>query len=314
MKNFFYKISFFLLLIALTCILIEVLVRQIPNEYRFKREYLDKNSDKIEMLFLGGSHARAGLDPVYTEIQSFNAAHASQSLDYDWEIIKKYRNSWSSLEYIVLPVSYASLFYKIEGSMEPWRVKNYVLYYRIVITKHLRYHTEILNGLLFEHFKRLGNFYFKKIDEIKCSKLGWGILATVGNQNDLVRTGIEAAQRHTIPVDRQDCEEMKSALDSIVDFSKRNNIKLIMITTPAYISYRANLDQRQMDHTVQTILNIVRKNDNCHYFNMIDDKAFTEEDFSNGDHLNGSGARKLTLMIDSIVESKGFNNHSVSLR
>ena len=91
----------------------ECLLRQIPNVYRFKRNYLDTNSDKVEILFLGNSHSYFGLNPEYTEKRSFNAGHVSQTLDYDLEILKKYENKWENLEFIVIPISYFTLFDKM---------------------------------------------------------------------------------------------------------------------------------------------------------------------------------------------------------
>lgn len=280
------------------------MLREIPNDYRLKREYLDKNSDKIEVLFLGGSHVNSGLNPVYTKKRSFNAAYVSQTLDYDFEILRKYNGKWSSLDYIVLAISYATLFEKVEESIEGWRVKNYVIYYKILITNQLRYHLEILNGLLFDHFVRLYKYYFKKIDNVKCTELGWQTSVRSGTPADLSKSGIEAAERATLPVNQKYFEEMTSILDSIIDFAKRNKSKLIMLTTPAFESYRANLNQSQMGRTISLMNNIVKEHDNCYYINLLDDNSFTDKDFRDGDHLNGNGARKLTLKIDSIINNK----------
>jgi len=301
MKHFTYKISFFVLLILITCILIELMVRNIPNEYKLKKEYLDKNSNEIEVLFLGGSHSRSGLNPEYLEKQSFNAAHYSQSLDYDFEILKKYNKKWSNLKYIVLPISYGTLFSKLEGSEEPWRVKNYIIYYNITLSKRLKYRTEIMNGMLLPHLTRLYKFYFKSIYERQCSETGWGL---PGDTEDLVTTGVEAAIRHTVPFERQQFEEMKSILDSITSFSEKNNCKLILIIPPATESYRNNLVKSQLDSTINTVIKVSEKNPNSYYLNLLDDPIFKEGDFRDGDHLNGDGARKLTLMIDSIINSE----------
>ena len=145
MRALFFKIFLFLLPVAVIFLILELLLRQIPNDYILKKEYLDKNSDSIQVLILGSSHSLHGLNPAYFKKRSFNAANYSQSLDYDLEILRKYENNWHQLEYVVLPVSYPSLFEKIEDSIESWRVKNYVLYYKIRISKHLTYYAEIIN-------------------------------------------------------------------------------------------------------------------------------------------------------------------------
>jgi len=305
MKHFFYKVTLFILLITLTCLLTEYFLRRIPNEYTLKREYLDKNSDSIEVLFLGGSHGRSGFNPVYMTKRSFNAAQHSQSLDYDFEILKKYQNKWSNLQYIILPISYGTMFSKLATGPEAWRAKSYIIYFDIILTDNLRYHTEIMNGILGTQFYRLYSYYSKKIDEVNCTDLGWGI---ANFSNDLVKTGLDAAKRHAEFDDYKYYKEMTSILDSISSFAKRNNARLLMITTPTFISYRENLKKNQLDLTINAARNLVNNNDNCYYLNLFNDSFFTDADFRDGDHLNANGARKLTLIIDSLINQGTITN------
>lgn len=305
MKHFFIKISLFAISIAFTCLIIEFLLRRIPNEYTLKRDYLDKNSDMIEVLFLGGSHGRSAFNPASMAKRSFNAAQHSQSLDYDFEILKKYRNKFSNLQFIVLPVSYGTLFSKLAGGPEAWRAKSYIIYFDIVLSDNIRYHTEIMNGILGTQFYRLYSYYIRKIDEVNCTDLGWG---KANFSNDLNKTGIDAAKRHAEFDDYKYFKEMTSILDSIASFAKSNNTKLIMITTPTYKSYRENLKKSQLDSTINAIRKIVSKNENCYYLNFFEDSSFYETDFRDGDHLNAKGAKKLTLRIDSILNNNKIIN------
>lgn len=300
MKNLFFKVSLFLFFILVTCIVIEVMIRSIPNDYKFKRKYLDHESDKIEILFLGASDAACGFNPAYA-LGSFNAAHPAQSLDLSFEILKKYENKWSKLKYIVLAVSYPSLFYKMQESNESWRVKNYNIYYSIPISNQLQSNAEILNGQLLDHFFRLFKYYVKNVDELNCSNLGWNISSTSQTPDSLELTGFEAEERHTISANQQCFGEMKAALDSIIDFSNRSKCKIILCSPPVYKSYNENLNHHQLDSTINTFVRIVKENPNCTYVNLMSDIRFKDDDFLDGDHLNGQGARKLTLIIDSII-------------
>jgi hypothetical protein len=147
-------------------IIMEVMLRQIPNVYKFKKNYLDENSDKIEVLFLGNSHSYFGLNPDCMAKRSYNAAHVSQTFDYDLEIIRKYKDGWVNLKFIVLPISYFSLYDKMSESTESWRAKDYCIYYKIRISKYLPHYTEMLSGQLSLKFIRLWSFYVKRIDKI----------------------------------------------------------------------------------------------------------------------------------------------------
>ncbi|MGA2405801.1 MAG: hypothetical protein ABSF81_03505 [Bacteroidales bacterium] len=306
MKRFNFKVLAFLLPIIIIGGLMEFMLRQMPNVYRYKSNYLDKNSNNIEVLFLGSSHSFFGLNPVYTKKRSFNASHVSQTLDYDLLILKKYENKWSDLKYIVLPISFFSLFEKMESSKEAWRAKDYCIYFKIQSSKYLPYYTEMLSGQLLTNFKRLYSYYWKKSDNIACTELGWGTSYNSKYSKNLIESGKEAAKRHRI-TDDQYFEEMTLVLDSIIGFSRKYKIELILFTPPAFESYRDNLDQGQINRTTQTVINKVNKCNNCSYFNFLEDKSFIRSDFYDADHMNEFGAKKLTLKIDSIIESKQKN-------
>ena len=70
-------------------ILLELLIRNIPNDYKLKKSYLDENSNKIENIFLGSSHTYYGIRPEIIIGNSFNASHISQGIYCDYRILKK---------------------------------------------------------------------------------------------------------------------------------------------------------------------------------------------------------------------------------
>jgi hypothetical protein len=290
--------------LVIVTIIMELLLRQIPNIYTFKKNKLEENSDKIEILFLGNSHAFFGLNPDYMTKCSFNAAHVSQTFDYDLEILRKYKDRWSRLKYIVLPVSYFSLYDKLSESPESWRVKDYCIYYKITVSRYLPNYTEMLNGQLLINCRRLWSYYIKKMDNISCTESGWGTSYRISKPSiDLSKAGKSAAGRHR-RTDDQYFEEVCSTLDSIIIFAEKRNIRLVLFTPPAFESYRDNLNMEQLERTVQTVINKTKSNVNCTYINLLDDKSFVNSDFYDPDHLNENGARKLTQVINNIINNK----------
>ena len=75
--------------ILVVAILMEILLRNMPNDYLFKKKYLDEHSSEIQTLILGSSHSFYGIDPAYFNSKTFNASHVSQTLNYDLEIFQK---------------------------------------------------------------------------------------------------------------------------------------------------------------------------------------------------------------------------------
>ncbi|OCB78491.1 hypothetical protein [Flavobacterium crassostreae] len=128
MSKFIKLFALFLIPILVVMTSFELLLRNIPNDYSYKKKYLDAKSDGIEVLFLGSSHIYFGINPEYITKKSFNVAHSSQSLNFDLEIIKKYKNRWKNLKYIIVPIDYFSMYTTLEDAIEKWRVKNYSIY------------------------------------------------------------------------------------------------------------------------------------------------------------------------------------------
>lgn len=297
MKKFIHKTIFFLLPIVIFFLLMEHLLRSIPNDYNYKMEYLNNNSNNITKLFLGDSHTYYGINPDFISGNSFNASHISQSIDLDYEIIKKYRNNWRRLKFIIIPIDYSTLFYRLSNSVEYWRIKNYNLYYDMHLSNSLSDNSELLSFTFISNLKRIYSYYFRKKTSITCSKLGFG---NNKKSNDLVKTGKTAALKHTI-LDLSNLNKNIYIIEEIINFASENNIEIIFYTSPAYKTYVSNLNKSQLNLTVKTITELAESNNNCIYFNLLEDTHFSSADFSDANHLNSKGARKLSLRIDELL-------------
>jgi hypothetical protein len=50
-------------------------------------------------------------------------------LEYDLFLLKKYTKKANNLKFIILPISYFTLFQDLKDGIESWREKYYYLYY-----------------------------------------------------------------------------------------------------------------------------------------------------------------------------------------
>jgi hypothetical protein len=302
MPIFLKKVLLFSLPVLVLMIVCEYMLRVIPNDYAYKRKYLDENSSKIEVLFLGSSHIYYGVDPTYISRKSFNAAHISQSLNLDLAILKKYGNNWQKLKYIVVPIDYFSLHLSLERSIEKWRLKNYYIYYNINIIDNYWNTFELFNGKLPNNLNRLKKYLSTNKSDITCNTLGFGTNYNANKAKDLITTGKTAAQRHTMEKDNEELIYSNSQIVySLVKFAQQHNAKIIFITCPAYKSYRQNIDSTQLKIALNLVKEVTSKNANSYYYNLLADTSFVAQDYYDADHLNEIGAKKLTLKIDSII-------------
>jgi len=291
----------------------EFLLRNIPNDYKFKKEYLDNHSQNIEILCLGSSHTYYGINPAYFNKKSFNGSHVSQTLDYDLKILRKYQDRLNSLKYILIPISYFTLYSKLDRGIESWRVKNYPLYYNIQ-SYNIKDYSEVLSINTGTNARRIYSYYIKKNEEITTSELGYGTSHSSKNQQDLIKSGIEAAKRHTTKKDDTLFNENIENLKSIIQLAQQNKSIVIFFTPPAYYTYSENLNPNQLEKTVNTINKIAKEYDNTLYINYMHDKRFHKSDFFDADHLNEIGAEKLTKLLNNLInniEKYGLYNNSI---
>ncbi|WP_183568287.1 hypothetical protein [Mucilaginibacter sp. SP1R1] len=299
MKKFITNLLLFLSPIISSGILMEVLLRRIPNDYQYKCYYLDRNSNDISVLILGSSHAYYGINPQLMTYRSFNAAYVAQSLFYDWQIIKKYDRCWHSLKYIVLPVDYFSFYGRLENGIESWRVKNYNIYYGIRSCNYTD-NSELLSNKLLSNVGRIKSTYINHESTVFCSEFGWGTEYTSQKRKDLKSTGEVAAKRHFL-INRGYFNENVAVLESIIKYADKNHVKVILYTSPAYKTYVQNLNREQLGRTINMLYAISKKYNNVSYINLLNDNSFTQVDFYDADHLDDLGAKKLTHKMDSLL-------------
>lgn len=308
MKKFLIQVFLITLPIILAFLLMEYLLRKTPNDYLYKNEYLACNSANIETLILGSSHAYYNFDPRFFSDNTFNASHISQSLHYDFEILKKYQNKLKKLKTIVLPISYFSLYGKLETGADSWRVKNYVIYYDVPSSDSWTNFLEIMSNRFSTNVHRIVSYYVFNKSTISCSDLGWGTQYKSQNRKDLLETGKKSALRHTLyginPTEEQKIfKDNVEIVTSILQWGQHNNVHIYLLTPPAYESYRQALNQEQLQTTIDTTFAICSQFDNCSYENLMNEPIFEANDYYDADHLSDVGAKKLSILVnDKIIK------------
>lgn len=304
MKKLIKKILTFFLPLIVFLSLLEILLQQIPNDYSYKKEYLDNYSNEIETLILGTSHTNCGVNPIYFSSNTFNAANSARPLEYDFLIYQKYSDKLSNLKTVIIPISYQTMWWKLDGKKKTI-IKNYVIYFDIHNSESFSDNFELLSIKL--NWNRLISYYIYKKTEISVSELGWSTSYNSINNKDLLETGKNTAITHT-------CKDIFSQenkiffneniylLNKIIE--SKENLKVILFTPPGYKTYREHLNQEQLNQTIKIATEIAEKYDNCVYYNFLENSDFVAEDFHDADHLNEKGAKKLSILLNKIVEKE----------
>jgi hypothetical protein len=237
-------------------LVLEVSLRLIPNSYSTKKAYLDKNSEKIEILILGSSHAADGINPKYINGSGYNAAMTSQSIDIDYAILKKYESHLNKLKYIILPIDYFSLTSRIESGIESWRLKDYIIYFDLPLISDFKNHFEITARPVKINLDRIYSYYFMKNPELYYTELGNKDFKTRKKRHELKISA-------RVAIERQTCKDFSyfnkniEILKEIINFSSNRKIHLILYTSPGFYTYRSLMDSNQMNMTVNAVKELV---------------------------------------------------------
>jgi len=302
MKKLLIQISIFLLPVFIILLSTELLIRKIPNDYKYKKSQLDSISNSINILILGSSHAYYNVNPDYFDMPAYNAAHSSQTLKYDWLIARKYLDHADSLKFLLIPISYFSFFESMEHDTEAWRQKNYYLYYHINEPVSFNYKFELTSLPVRVNLKRVYDHYIKGKKGLFVNSKGFATDFVAGKKIDLEQKGLEAVSRNT-KRDRSFARENFKYLQNIIDEANRKNTRVILFTAPAYHSYRNNLDRGQQLESDELLERILQNNPSVVYRNYLSDPGFLRFDFYDADHLNHLGAKKFTLKLNQLVDS-----------
>ncbi len=305
MNKFLKHTCFFLVPLLIIAVAIELALRQIPNDYEFKKSQINLEKETIETLILGSSHSMYGINPEYFKESTYNLGHVSQTIDLDYILLKKYIKISPKLKTVVIRLSYTTLHEQLGTSPEAWRQKDYNLYYDLNVSSKLKHKSEILSVKLKNNINRLKDYYLDNIKAISVEKSGWAFFEKEHASGAIDGLGFAAAKKHTA----KDNELVKANiefLEKIVKLCNEEGVKLILVTLPAHKSYRENLNKSQLETVISTGEKMKNKYNNCIYLNLLQGDNFTKVDFYDAVHLNRNGAKKLSLFLDDFI-SKSFN-------
>lgn len=298
MKRFIIRFSILVFLPAMLLFCsYEIVTRKLPNSYKLKHEYLKVNHDSIEVLILGSSHGFYGFNPEYFSLKTFNAANVSQPLDYDWNILSSYFNKKTNLKVLILPVLTSSFWGDLHISQGAYLCRKYAIYMPTLDLNETIYNKmELFNPSLFPLLKHL-----KGDDLVQTSNLGFGRSYLFEKRKKMLsKSGVTAAMRHNVSDYSVGFSNKKNSFDKICEYCNNNKITLYIIRMPATMSYMENLD----NELKMKFNSIIKENKLVYDYTYIDfwgDKSFNDLDFYDGDHLNDRGAKKISILLDSII-------------
>lgn len=301
LKTVVFAIPFLFLLVVA-----EVFARSIPNSYKYKAEWMEKNCDSVKCLVFGNSHMFAGVNPSLLD-GCFILANPSQKLEYDSFLLSKYIDTCPNLSTVLLMVNYINLFdkpYELKGGTDWNRAIYYNLYF--VYPKHgifSKYHYETACSIYMcskiEHFlksKVAGYVY-----DIKCDSLGKGTKYqyTPKTLKELERSRLLLKEQKgkTGFSTKMLCQNL-SYVEGMIQLCKSHHIRVILVSPPFWHIYNDLLDQNRLE-LLNSSVNELIKEHGVEYRDYRTDKHITNTPkyFKDADHLSDEGATFFTKAL-----------------
>ena len=279
----------------------EFQLRKIPNDYKVKANYLKQKGEKVETLILGSSHTFYGINPHLIP-NAYNLAHSSKSYDLDWEILKTYDKYLPNLKTIILPSSYFSYVHVVGNSSQRHLLKNYSLYYVIDINEYdLSLNSELFSMPFFANLVRYKEFLLKENNGVTIDEKGF--IKKRKPFSHQAYNSAKTVKKHTQKLSYENVNKNFLGLNNILDFANKNNIKVILVTTPVASIYRKNVDKEQYGYWKQTTTKLVDNYKNVKWVDLFEnDSVFNKSDFVDTDHLSLLGANKVTKELKKYID------------
>ena len=307
MKRFLIKVAIFLLPILIAAILAEMALRSVPNMYRYKYEWMEKNADSVETLVLGSSHTLYGIRPEFLDGKAFSLANVSQDFRHDLYYLEYWAGRYQQLKTVILPISAFSFFGRgMENGIESYRCR----FYKIYMDCDLYPDFSLYNFELSDYRTakgKLGTFFYNLIhgdNGSRCDEYGWSNAYKLSGKNmkkwEDESEAIAAAKRHT-PENWDYIEANYIHAKEIADFCKDRNVRLILVTTPCWHTYYDRLDAKQLSK-IYALIGKLQKEYKLSYFDYLKDTRFVADDFFDSNHLSDVGAEKFTKILNEDLQ------------
>ena len=171
MKKFLTYICLFSSLLLVLGIGFEVMLRHIPNSYKFKQEIIEKNSDKVKNLIIGSSVTNCSINPAYLADSTYNISLSGQWLRYNRILLERYIGQLPHLQNVIWGISYQTLWIDDCISQDKISIANHKIYMGIETDKDPLYNIELIaTGSI--SFRKWSKYYLLHKKTMACDSLG----------------------------------------------------------------------------------------------------------------------------------------------
>lgn len=303
MKKFLKECALFVLPILVFCIVMEIIVGNIPNSYSFKYNYVKNYGENIQAIALGHSQLYDGFKPESFYLPSFNLCNSAQSYVDNYYILCELLPYMPNLKVVIMPIGYVNVGV-IDGDSS---LTDRCCYYHKYM--NMDYDGRVPLKYRFECFDvsraidKVVHYYLKHTDIVGCDSMGRRNSHYLRNRklalgseriidHDYTRIGYDYSKL---------CLKDESYLMQTFNMLMKKEIEIVLVSPPYYwnCSYNINMEQKKFFRNYMAQL---CKDYPVRYIDLESDTTFVYDDFFNETHLSELGAEKLTRILNEKIK------------
>ena len=303
MRRLYLKIALFLAPLFLVWLALEVFYRQVPNNYSYKDQQLQKVAPDVQTLVMGDSHAFYGINPVYFKDPTFNLSNISQSLLTDELLLEKHIANLPALKTVFINISYFTLSAKDNALESNWR--KYFYHHGMGITapsisfwNPQRYSMALIQR--FDKSMDLVQKYHNNYTIVNATPLGYGMQDASDIVKDKEAISIVIANKHED--NSLDFKHNTARLQRIIALCKKYEVAVVLLEMPVYPTYYNLLDTQKKEKIKSVLTTLSGVNDTVFYLDLSSSPLFEKQDLRDADHLTNSGAKKCSEYLNTYLK------------
>ena len=306
MKQFIKYVLLFSSVILVLGGVLEYMLRQPDNMYKFKKELIETKAEQIETMIIGSSVVNHGLDPSYMAPGTYNLAVSGEWFRFNKLFVERYIDQLTSLKYLIWGQCYHGLWMDDTPEFSEKSVVNHKLYMDIQDKDNWGNNSELIS-LRAVAFRKWSTYYIKHQQTMHCDSLGLDHSYDACKSNpswiDDV-PGLVMEQTNRMLNDRTHLYEQNlDRIKAVIELCQKKGVQVFLVVPPTYKAFNQQASKEQVKKIEEGFTRLTKEYDHVHYLNYFSDDRFTQEDFYDGNHLNADiGAVKFAKILSHDLE------------
>lgn len=309
-KIIIYIIAFFCLLFVYRAFLYTGIRKNKAGIFNKYNELFLKENNKYDVLFLGSSRAEMHFNPKVfdsiTGLNSYNMGISGASPKISLALLKTYCQQHQKPKFIIFNIDY----FWLQNDTD--RLNDFPRYFPYLGNTSLRNELSKLDNRFNSfYYNPLHSLPYSQIDYLSASLHGW--LNISGKYDSLMYKGYQTSELKNIdsentstPINGFISPKNRTDIDSLIYFTKTNQIQLVLITSPVLGSGNKQVTNKTiLSKQIKTIALV----NHLPYYDYTDSLTYNDKYlFSDDLHLNRKGALKFTADFSTIFHNNLAHN------